>query len=252
MTDTIAPPKFYTGDRLEFHGPMSPDRAARLIADLTAREPATVVDYGCGWGELLLRILAAAPSTTTATGIDIHGPDIARARAAAAERGLADRVTFIEGPAGEHARPADLVLNLGAFHAFGTKAEALEALRGLVNPGGRLLFAAEIWERTPTEAELSAMWPGTTIDECVYLPDLVDLALAAGFRPLNIETATRNEWDVFESGLQRDIEEWLLAHPDHPEAPDVRRRLDEHLSIWLRGLHEVFGYAYLTLGVPSA
>ena len=45
-------------------------------------------------------------------------------------------------------------------------------------------------------------------------------------------------------------EEWLLANGDHPEAEQVRAKLDRHRSIWLRGHRDVMGFAYLTLGVP--
>ena len=250
MTALTTPPKLGASTRLHFHGPLSAERADRLVADLAARGPVTVVDYGSGWGELLLRVLAAVPGAR-GTGIDVHGPDIVRGRALAAERGLADRAAFIEGPAADHSEPADLVLNVGAYHAFGSIPEALEALRGRVRPGGRLLFGAEIWERTPTEAELASMWPGTGIGECLYLPDLVDAALAAGFRPLRVETASRAEWEEFESGYGADVEEWLLDNPGHPEADELRTKLDEHLSIWLRGTFDVFGFAYLTLGVSA-
>jgi hypothetical protein len=95
------------------------------------------------------------------------------------------------------------------------------------------------------------MWPGTTVGECLYLPDLVEAALAAGYRPLRVETATRAEWEEFESGYAADAEEWLLANPGHAEAADLRAKLDEHLSIWLRGTRDVLGFAYLTLGVPA-
>ena len=53
---------------------------------------------GNRWGELLLRVLEAAPAAT-GVGIDIHGPDIARGRENAGKRGLSGRVSFIEGPA---------------------------------------------------------------------------------------------------------------------------------------------------------
>jgi SAM-dependent methyltransferase len=264
------PPKLGAATRLQFHGPLSSERADRLVADLAARNPATVVDYGSGWGELLLRILAAVPESH-GTGIDVHGPDIIRGRALATERGLAERVTFIEGSAADytganhgganhadtnhadtnHPDTADLVINLGAYQAFNSIPEALQALRTRVRPGGRLLFGCEIWERTPTESQLAAMWPGTTADECRYLPDVVDLAVAAGFRPLRVETATRGEWEEFESGYAADVEEWLLDNADHPEAADLRAKLDEHLSIWLRGTHDVLGFVYLILGVPA-
>ena len=244
------PPQFGAASRLTFHGPLSTDRADRLVADLAARTPATVVDYGSGWGELLLRVLTALPEAR-GTGIDIHGPDVVRGRALAAERGLTERATFVEGSAADHTEPADLVVSIGAYQAFGSIPEALQALRARVRPGGRLLFGCEIWDRTPTESQLAAMWPGTTIEECLYLPDVVDAALAAGFRPLRVETATRAEWEEFESGYGTDAEEWLLDNPDHPEATDLRKKLDEHLAIWLRGIHDVIGFVYLTLGVPA-
>ena len=86
-------------------------------ATVASRLPGRIVDYGCGWGELMLRIAEAVPDAQ-ATGVDIFGPDILRGREAAAERGLAHRVTFIEGPAAEHTTPADLVLNSGSYQAF--------------------------------------------------------------------------------------------------------------------------------------
>jgi cyclopropane fatty-acyl-phospholipid synthase-like methyltransferase len=243
------PSGFGSGIRLTFHGPLSTERADRLAADLAAARPADVADYGCGWGELLLRVLEAAPEAT-GVGIDIHGPDIARGRQNAEERGLSGRVSFVEGPATDHASPADAVISCGAYQAFGTIPEALKALRGLVKPAGRLLFGAEIWDRTPTDEQLANMWPGMTIDDCLYLPGLVQAATAEGFRPLCIQTATRGEWEEFESGYAAGAEEWLLANGGHPEAEPVRAKLDRHRSTWLRGHRDVLGFAYLTLGVP--
>lgn len=234
--------------RLTFHGPLSAERADLLAAELAAAGPRTVADYGCGWGELLLRLLAAAPGAH-GIGVDLRGPDIARGRDNAAGRGLAGRVTFIEGSATEHAAPADIVLSCGAYQAFGTVPEALRELRPLVNPGGRLLFGAEIWEREPTRSQLGAMWPGTSAGDCLLLPDLVDAAVSAGFRPLRIQTATRGEWEDFESGIAAGAEEWLLANPGHPEAEQVREKLDRNRSIWLRGHRDVLGFAYLTLAL---
>jgi cyclopropane fatty-acyl-phospholipid synthase-like methyltransferase len=244
------PSGFGSGNRLTFHGPLSSARADRLVADLAAGRPSSVIDYGCGWGELLLRVLAAAPEAT-GVGVDIHGPDIARGRENAERRGLSGRVSFVEGSAADHAEPADVVISCGAYQAFGTIRPALGALRALVKPAGLLLLGAEIWERTPTGEQLTNMWRGTTVDDCLYLPDLVDAAIAEGFRPLRIQTVTRGEWEEFESGYAAGAEEWLLANGDHPQAAEVRVRLDGHRSVWLRGHRDVLGFAYLTLGVPG-
>jgi hypothetical protein len=109
--------------RLTFHGPLSEERASRLTGELAAGTPAAVLDIGCGWSEL---ILAAVPDAG-GTGVDIDGEDISRARGNAAERGLDGRATFAEGPAKEHlaGANADLILNVGAYHALGTIPEAL-------------------------------------------------------------------------------------------------------------------------------
>jgi len=229
--------------------PLSTQRADRFAATLATTTPHTVLDVGCGWGELLLRIVAA--SGANGTGIDTDGRDLTRARKNAAARGLARRVTFIEGTGPAHATSADVVVNIGAYQAFGGVSDALRALRALVNPRGRLLFGAEMWQRPPTPQDLANMWPGISADDCTDLPGLVDHATAAGFRPLRIETATSAEWEEFESGLAAEGELWLLGNADDPAADAVRTKLDAQRNIWLSGHRDVMGFAYLTLGVPS-
>jgi cyclopropane fatty-acyl-phospholipid synthase-like methyltransferase len=250
MTDDD-PPRHLT--RLAFHGPLSEARAARLVTRLARTRPATVLDLGCGWGELMLRILAAVPDAV-GTGVDVSGADLARGRDNAKARALADRVSFIEESAvGTTRGPADLVLCVGSSHVLSEAkppqhtVDALRALRRLVNPGGRVLLGEGIWHRTPTESELAGMWPGTTAGEFGDLAGVVDLAVAAGFRPAWIETATLEEWEDFESGYQCDEEEWLAAHADHPQAAGLRAKVDQHRSHWLRGYYDLLGMAYLTL-----
>jgi cyclopropane fatty-acyl-phospholipid synthase-like methyltransferase len=250
MTDDDLPPRL---TRLTFHGPLSEARAARLVGRLTRTCPATVLDLGCGWGELMLRVLAAVPGAT-GTGIDLSDADLARGRDSAAARGLAGRVSFIEESAVGTARgPADLVLCVGASHSLSDATlpqqsiDALHALRRLVNPGGRVFLGECFWEHPPSPAEIAAMWSGITAENHYDLAGLTDVAISAGFRPEWIETASLEEWDDFESGYMADVEEWLADHQDHPLAAETRKRADDHLSIWLRGSRGCMGLAYLTL-----
>jgi hypothetical protein len=71
-----------------------------------------------------------------------------------------------------------------------------------------------------------------------------------GLRAASDRDRHRGEWEEFESGLALDREEWLLANSGHPQAGQVRAELDKARNIWLRGHRDVFGFAYLTLGVP--
>jgi cyclopropane fatty-acyl-phospholipid synthase-like methyltransferase len=253
MADDDLPPRL---TRLTFHGPLSEARAARLVARLTRTRPATVLDLGCGWGELMLRILAAVPGAV-GTGVDLSDADLARGLDNAVARGLASRASFVEESAvGTTHGPADLVLCVGATHALSeaeppqSTIDALHALRRLVSPGGRVLLGECFWEHPPSPAEIAAMWPGISAGNYCDLAGLTDLAISAGFRPEWIETASLEEWDDFESGYMADVEEWLAGHQDHPQAAETRKKADDHLSVWLRGSRGCMGLAYLTL-VPG-
>ncbi|MFI8824725.1 SAM-dependent methyltransferase [Streptomyces sp. NPDC053431] len=244
-----SPPRLGAG--LIFHGPLSEARAGRIVARLAAASPRTVLDVGCGWGELLLRVLDAVPGAD-GLGIDINGEDLALGRRLAAARGLAERVTYVEESGfGTKRGPADLVLCLGSGQALCPDdpydpAVVLRELRRLVRPGGRVLLGEGFWQRTPTDAELARMWPDAHVEEHPSLDGLVDLALEAGFRTAWIETASQEEWEEFESGYRHAAELWLAAHPDHPLAAETRARVDRQRSQWL-AYRSVLGIAYLTL-----
>ncbi len=57
---------------------------------MTRNSPRTVLDIGSGWGELMLRILAAAPEAT-GLALDTDEGDLARGRDNARARGLVDQ-----------------------------------------------------------------------------------------------------------------------------------------------------------------
>ncbi|ADH67510.1 SAM-dependent methyltransferase [Nocardiopsis dassonvillei] len=248
MTTPPVPPLYRDVD---FNGPLSDARAAGLIRDLGRLEGRRIVDIGCGWAELLLRALESEP-TATGFGIDLDEQAVEHGRANAVARGLADRVELAVGDAGAWSGThADVVVNNGASHVWGGDpvthtVNALEAVAGLLRPGGRFLFGECFWLRDPTPGELEAM---TDIPRAQYrsLPDLVDLALSHGFRLRALSQATLEEWDDFESRHARGWEEWLERNPGSPGADEVRARADRHRHFWLRGTRETLGFAYLSL-----
>lgn len=245
MTET-PPPGYY--ERLDFNAPLSGARADSIAQELAAGRPRTVLDVGCGWGELLLRTVGAAPDAR-GLGVDTDARGLARGRANAAARGLDGRVTFFEGDCAAPRDAAEVVICVGSDHAFGDQAAALYALRGFTQPSGRLLFGSGFWQRPPSAVQAAAV--GMKPDSLPDLAGLADCAIEHGFRPLTIQTANRDEWETFESGYLADWEEWLLAYGDHADADAVRIKADTHRTEWLRGYGDVLGFAYLTLGRPS-
>ncbi|XTZ14012.1 SAM-dependent methyltransferase [Micromonospora echinospora] len=242
-TDDLAAARYA---HMRWNAPLSEEHAALLLDRLALSDAARVLDLGCGWGELLLRAVAvgaSGTSSTTGIGVDTNHADLARGRALAAGRSLDTRVTFVDRNASAWQEPADRVLCVGASHAFGGSAAALDALAGLVSPGGRLLFGDGFWERPPTPEAKEIFG-----DQTMTLADLVEQARASGWRVLHLSTADQREWDDFEATWRAGRQEWLLARPDDPRATAVRDELDTQLRQYVGVYRGVLGFAYLVLG----
>ncbi|KAL3955594.1 hypothetical protein ACCO45_011157 [Purpureocillium lilacinum] len=156
---------------LTFNSPLSAPHADALIAHLAlspspsagTTTPTSVVDLGCGWGELLLRAaesVAAASSTSsssshsgeapgaavTFTGVDTDAALLDRGRLLAAQRlgsnsggdssnaSASPSVTFVDAPASSWTQPAHRAICIGSSHALGGTRPALQHLTRIVGP----------------------------------------------------------------------------------------------------------------------
>ena len=227
---------------MRWNTPLSEDHAALLLQRLEIASSGSLLDLGCGWGELLLRAVAGARVDADGTGIDTNVQALERARALAAERGLAARVSFAEADAASWAVPADRVLCVGASHAWGGTEHALTALSRVVAPGGRLLFGDGCWERDPSP-DAARMFEG----EVLALEDILEQAGSAGWRVLHLSTADQREWDDFEATWRAGRQQWLLGHPQDGQAAHVRRELGDQLRQYVSVYRGVLGFCYLVL-----
>ncbi|MEU6152803.1 methyltransferase domain-containing protein [Actinosynnema sp. NPDC047251] len=228
---------------LDFNSPLSDGKSYDLIGTLGPLDGATVVDYGCGWAEFLLRTVEHAPGAT-GLGVDDDEYAIDRGTANIAARGLTGRVRLERADVTAYAaEPADVVVSIGASHAWGGTRGTLEAMHTRLKPGGRLLLGDGIWDSEPNARALE-IFPR---EEFFAVDELVEVAMAAGYRLLNLATANRDEWDSFESRWCAGRERWLLANPDHPKAAEVAKVVDDHRDGWLKGYRTSMGFAYLTL-----
>jgi SAM-dependent methyltransferase len=258
--------------RMRWNTPLSLEHAGLLMDRLDLRPGLRIADLGCGWGELLLQVVArilaggdvgpaggggrgsaggggaAGDGTagvdggTSGIGVDTDLPLLERGRRLARQRGLDRHVRFTEGDAAAWPETADRVLCLGASHAFGGTERALTALAATVPAGGRLLYGDGCWARPPTAAAT-----GIFGDEVLPLPGLLEACRAAGWRVIHLSTADQREWDDFESTFRAGRQEWLIGHGGDPRAAGIRDWLDTRERQYVEVYRQVLGFAYLVL-----
>ncbi len=235
-------------DRLTWNTPLSEEHAARLITACDPAPGARIVDLGSGWGELLMRLVEAAPGST-GDAVETDPDAVARGRKLAEERGLGGRVRFHGTPAAEWTEDGyDLAVSIGSSHAWpGTTREALTALAATVRPGGRVLFGEGVWLKEPTPAALEGIGAGP--GDFGSLLELIRLAESVGLHALQVTVADEREWDLFESeGPIGRGQRWALANPDHPLHAEVTAEIDARRTGYYGGYRSYLTLAYLVLG----
>ncbi|MFB7462378.1 SAM-dependent methyltransferase [Streptomyces sp. NPDC056224] len=222
--------------------PLSDHTVHGLLERGLPRGDERVLDLGCGGGEWLLRCLRMHEGVR-AHGVDISEPALDRARSAADRLAVADRLTLHHQPASDHtsADPYDLVLSVGAAHAFGGLLPTLEAAGKHLAPGGHLLIGDGFWQQEPSPEAVEML--GDFAD----LAGTLDNVAAAGWTPVFGHVSSREELDSYEWSWSGSLAAWALDHPEDPDAPDALAASALHRREWLSVYRETWGFVTLLL-----
>ncbi len=216
---------------LVVNNPISIDRIDALLGRLELTPTDTVVDVGCGNGEILGRVIDRFGCF--AIGVDPDGAALDQARHRLAPHG--DAVRLHEAPiqevdlADEEIRTA---LCIGATHACGSPQDGylhtLIAFRELLEPGGLMLVGEGYWKQDPDPRYLKATCMGRH-DYFTHAGN-VEVAEAEGLAVLSATVSTEQEWDSFEGLFWSAAEEQLRQNPNDPAA----QKKAEHWRDWRR------------------
>jgi SAM-dependent methyltransferase len=230
--------------------PLGDASVDRLLA-LAVAGQRTILDLGCGDGSWLLRALRRKPSLV-AVGVDHSDAGFDRVRDQAEREGLSARLDLVRADARSwtSAEEFDVVLSVGASHAFGGLEPTLAAIDGHLRPGGRALVGECFWERPPTPQVLDLL--GAEPGDYGDLAATVQVAASNGWVPLHGHVSTLEEWDDYEWSWTGALARWATEHPDDPDRDQVMTASVEHRRAWLQGYRGTLGFLTMLLGRSPA
>lgn len=190
--------------------PLPAEAFDRAVATLELARESRTIDFGCGKGDLLRRIVAKFGCH--AEGIDISSTFIEDARNTfpSGMFTVADVQTHRVEPG------YDVACCIGASHAFGSTAAALTALARAVRPHGTVLLGEGYWRHEPDPEYLAAF--GGKRDELLPLDMTISLAWTRRLALKETFIASESDFLRYETAHAKSI----AAHGD--EAMKARSR----------------------------
>jgi cyclopropane fatty-acyl-phospholipid synthase-like methyltransferase len=211
---------------LEVWNPVDLQTQLSAVAEAGLGPESTVLDVGCGRGELLRRI--RQQYGCDCLGIDLESLVIELAETHPQSPDLGGTLKFrVEGFSGERfiPRSLDLVVCMGSTHAVGTYRETLDVLGGLVKPGGCMLLGEGFWESDPPPEYLQFL--SISREDLLDHSGNVQAGVQAGFQIIAEHRSTPKQWDHYETTYADNVDRYLDLNPQDPEAPVMRSKINK-------------------------
>lgn len=171
----------------------------------------------------------------------------------AAELGVAERVALVEADAGKYPLEHgayDIVSCIGATWIGDGLAGTLALMRpGLRDRDSLLLVGEPFWlADAPDEAYEQIV--GGDREAYLSLAGTLDRIEAAGFELVEMVLADHHGWDRYNAMQWRAVSDYLRAHPEDPEAAELRAWIDRARREYLAYGRRYFGWGVFVLRVP--
>ncbi len=213
-----------------------------LVGEICRLQPGMrQLDLACGKGEMLSQWARAYG--ITGTGIDISDVFLAAAVARAAELGVADRLTLIQGDAAQYEpqpNAYDVVSCIGASWIGRGMQGTIDLMRRALKPGGLLLLGEPYWTEEPPDEAYDAL--GVRRDEYCTLAGFLTRCKAAQVELVEMVLANADTWDRYEALHWMTINDFVRAHPDDPITPELRAWGDRNQKTYLEYTRDYFGW----------
>lgn len=241
--------RIYEG--LEREGPGSRAMTERALA-LCAGLPDTprVLEIGCGSGGATLVLAELTGGDVVA--VDVYQPFLDRLAGRAAAKGLADRITTVQGDMAAldfEPESFDLIWCEGAAYIMGVD-QAMEEWKRFLRPCGFLVFSDAVWLAGSVPDEVRAYWaeeyPAMRTPE-----DIVCAGQELGYEFVGHFSVESACWDAFYDDLERHLDTVEKRYGDDPDGRAVIDGSRREIGLY-RAHPGVYGYEFFCFGKRSA
>ena len=204
------------------------------------------LDLACGKAEMLSRW--AQKYGISGVGVDISPVFLEAARKRAVELGVADKLTFVEGDAGKYPRAThdfDVVSCIGATWIGDGLIGTLDLMKPALKPGGLMLVGEPYWIEPAPEEAYAALGVGR--DDYVSLDGTLARFESAGMSLVEMVLADHHGWDRYEAPQWMAVDDFLRAHPDDPDAAELREWKSKDRRAYLQYGRRYFGWGVFVL-----
>lgn len=234
-----------------FQSPVTPQALDRVLALAGLPTGARVFDLGCGHAGMALHLAERH-------GAHVEAVERSPAMAALAAERLAGRGA--PGSVRLHvcgsaeflaaAEPCDLLVGVGALQlaAGAEPAEMLGSLAAHVRPGGAILWGESCWLQPPGEVLRHLL--GSTAALYRSHAESAGAGEAAGLLPLYALTVSEQDWDEYAWRYSTAVEDYVAAHPEDPDGPALRTRVQQWRALYLHQARGVLGFGLYLFRKP--
>jgi len=228
---------------IELVNPSSIEKIIRLGKVLSLNESSRIIDFGCGYAEMLVHW--ASEFGISGVGIDIREQACRRARKKIAEKGLNKRIEVVCGKGADYKfkeHEFDIATCIGATFIWEGFRSAIQAMKLAIKPGGSLVIGEVYWLKSDIPKELVERMPAVTTES-----EMLKIARQEGFDFKFIIRASDDDWDNYETSNWVGALKWIEENPEHPQRQDMIDMLHREQDLYINYTRKYIGWAMYVL-----
>lgn len=229
---------------IQLINPTSPEKVIKIGKILRLHPESRVIDFGCGYGELLA--LWGENFGISGVGIDIREHACQRARQRIKNAGLTERIEITCENGAEYSfldRHYDAAVCTGASFIWGKFSAALKVLSTAVHAKGKIVIGEPYWLRDEIPAAYRQQ-----LDDVYSEHELLGQIRAADLELEYLVRASNDDWDRYEAENWHGLVRWLEENPGHPERVSVIKHLRKNQEEYLQFGRQYLGWEIFVLG----